>query len=228
MPRKNPTGKARGSQHGRSKLTEEQVLAIRRRWFRRNDSRPQLTQTQLGHEYGVTQGAIKLIVRGVNWKHVGGPIARVGDWKRGSTDPLRRFWAKVLKTDRCWLWTAGVSGPGYGSFGRETTHRYSWQLHYGPIPDGLGVLHRCDEKLCVRPDHLFLGTFAENMADKLSKGRQAKGERVAGHKLTSDQVIEMRRAHADGVRQADLARRYGIRSSSVSQIVHGKRWKHVR
>ena len=80
----------------------------------------------------------------------------------------------------CWVWTAGKA-EGYGVLrvnGKNMgAHRFSWEIHYGPIPQGLWVLHRCDNRSCPRPDHLFVGTCADNEADKKAKGRQAKGER---------------------------------------------------
>jgi hypothetical protein len=88
-----------------------------------------------------------------------------------------RFWAKVQKTDSCWLWT-GCKSRGYGRFRSrgnkvtsQRTHRVSWEIAHGPIPDGLKVLHRCDTPACVRPDHLFLGTQKENVWDSIQKGR---------------------------------------------------------
>lgn len=93
-----------------------------------------------------------------------------------SPEAVRRFWAKVHKSDGCWEWT-GKRASGYGRFvtppGRRmwSAHRYSWTLANGPIPDGLFVLHHCDNKPCVRPEHLFLGTNADNMRDAWRKGR---------------------------------------------------------
>lgn len=89
--------------------------------------------------------------------------------------PDVRFWKHVRKTESCWIWTGGTI-TGYGQFHPTDTrvmkaHRFSWELHYGPIPAGLWVLHRCDTPPCVRPDHLFLGTHADNMADARAKGR---------------------------------------------------------
>jgi hypothetical protein len=97
-----------------------------------------------------------------------------------------RFWPKVSKSDGCWTWT-GKTGNGYGQIriagkgsGLIGAHRLSWALHYGPIPAGLFVCHNCpdgDNPLCVRPEHLFLGTHEQNMADMVAKGRAASGDR---------------------------------------------------
>lgn len=88
-----------------------------------------------------------------------------------------RFWAKVHKTDGCWLWTGGMYATGYGFTGtrkrRLYAHRVAYMLTYGPIPDGMQVCHHCDTPPCVRPDHLFLGNHAENAADRIAKGRLA-------------------------------------------------------
>lgn len=90
-----------------------------------------------------------------------------------------RFWEKVMipPGDGCWLWVATLSSTGYGMFTvrrglRAATHRFSWELHFGPIPDGLLVCHHCDVPACVRPDHLFLGTHADNARDSVQKGRR--------------------------------------------------------
>lgn len=90
-----------------------------------------------------------------------------------------RFWLKVQKGSGCWLWTGGKHGRGYGGLhcGGKVfrkylqAHRVSWELHHGPIPDGLWVLHKCDNPICVNPDHLFLGTRQDNMGDCAAKGR---------------------------------------------------------
>lgn len=153
-----------------------------------------------------------------------------------------RFWEKVVKTEACWLWTSAIGTGGYGSFSAtsiglsrsEPAHRVSWTLQNGPIPEGLYVLHTCDNRLCVRPSHLFLGTHATNMQDKIAKGRQSKGAAhsvtcrgtlVGNSKLTEAIVIAIRQ---DTRPQAIIGMEYGITQALVSYVKSGKIWKHVK
>lgn len=152
-----------------------------------------------------------------------------------------RFWAKVdrsqLSPGGCWTWTAGTCGSGYGSFqGPHRTlnaHRVAWEIENGPIPKGDGhhgtcVCHRCDNKLCCNPAHLFLGSNAANMADKAQKGRQARGERSGNVKLDTDKVKAIRACYATGCfSQASLAEQFGISTTQIHSVVNRKSWRHV-
>src|SRR6202023_2451488 len=113
-----------------------------------------------------------------------------------STDQRQRFWAKVNKTETCWLWTGALKGNGYGMVGVHRhpryAHRVVWQMERGPIPAGLSVLHRCDVLNCVRPDHLFLGTQKENMEDAAGKKRVKYGEAHHNHSVTIEEIAEIR------------------------------------
>ena len=139
----------------------------------------------------------------------------------------QRFWAKVKKTDGCWEWTACCSSSGYGQICRGghsgpqvQAHRLSWELHNGPIPDGMCVLHRCDN-----PSHLFLGTIADNNADMAAKGRAAHqhGETNGSCRLTADQVNDIRLYLAQGVKQRTLASYFGVHQTTICDINIGRR-----
>ncbi len=153
-----------------------------------------------------------------------------------------RFWEKVQKTDTCWLWTAcrHTSKLPYGviGVGREIklAHRVSYELAYGSIPQGMNVLHRCDNASCVRPDHLFLGTQADNAQDMATKGRvrggmhdvDQHGEKNKQAKLTDDKVRTIRERYAaGGISMEKLASEYGISIGHVSVIISRKAWRHV-
>lgn len=152
-------------------------------------------------------------------------------------DPIPRFFAKVIEApDGCWLWTGAKGSHGYGNFGYRkpkttTAHRYAYELWHGPIPDGLVVCHTCDVRLCVNPDHLFLGTYKENTQDGVAKGRifgarynPARGERSGKAVLTEEQVRAIR---ADPRRQVDIAADYGIAQAHVSRILRREVWAHI-
>lgn len=145
-----------------------------------------------------------------------------------------RFWAKVdIKTDAnlCWEWQAGKSGFGYGqfkvrSYHKVDSHRVAWELMYGETPDGLWVLHTCDNPRCCNPNHLFLGTALDNARDKESKNRGNKaGEHNGDHKLTAKQVEYIRSRFAVGnILKCELAAEMGVSASTISRIVRNKQW----
>jgi HNH endonuclease len=133
----------------------------------------------------------------------------------------------------CWLYLGGRNSDGYGSFylnGQTVkTHRFAWEEMRGPIPSGLWVLHKCDVRHCCNPDHLYLGTIAENTADWVRRGRvpSQRGELNRRARLTGAQVVEMRALLAQGVNQQILAAQFGVSDSHVSEIKRGRKWAHV-
>lgn len=161
-------------------------------------------------------------------------------WNKGNPAHNRstpdKFMAKVNKTDSCWLWTGGTNHIGYGIVGYHgkayKAHRLSWTINVGPIPDGLKVLHRCDVRNCVRPDHLFLGTQDDNMKDCATKGRIVSvpryGEQNARSKMTADGVRKMREIYArGGIGQKNLGKMFGVTAMTVNRIVRGQLWKQI-
>jgi hypothetical protein len=144
-----------------------------------------------------------------------------------------RFWNSVQKSDGCWLWTGTIDKDGYGVTSERNgtqirAHRVSYELHNGPITDGRYVLHRCDNRPCVNPDHLWLGTTTENTADMVAKNRQAKGERHGRAKLTSDQVREARRLYSTGEHSMrSLGIRFGISGVAMSMIINRRHHANV-
>lgn len=142
-----------------------------------------------------------------------------------------RFWAKVRKGEGCWEWTATRIRSGYGHVrvGRRLSlaHRVSWEIHFGAIPDGLCVLHHCDNPPCVRPDHLFLGTVADNSADMVVKGRQCRGEHRPAARLAADDVACARALNRAGASQHSLARAFGISHTSMRRALLGTKWRSV-
>lgn len=132
----------------------------------------------------------------------------------------------------CIDWTGSCNKWGYGKIGGGSgtisTHRFAWEQAHGPIPDGMWVLHRCDNRVCCNPDHLFLGTAQDNMDDCCEKQRQARGSKQGSHKLSEEQVAQIRDSYATGgATQTDLAREFGVRQATISRIVLRDSWKHA-
>jgi hypothetical protein len=144
-----------------------------------------------------------------------------------------RVAAYINRAEGCWEWTSARNPQGYGVLrvgeGNKLAHRLTYEQAYGPIPLGMYVLHRCDNPGCVRPDHLFLGTLADNNADMRAKGRargpSLKGSAIHNAKLTEAIVRAIRKSPAKGV---ELARKYGVSQTIISAARKGHIWKHVK
>ena len=136
----------------------------------------------------------------------------------------------TIQPNGCWLWFGHIDKYGYGSLkvGRKTktAHRTSFETFVGPVEAGASVLHRCDNRACVNPDHLFIGDQRENIRDMMAKGRKAqqKGAANSGAKLSDDQVIAIR---GDTRAQAEIGKDYGITQSLVSYIKSRRLWGHL-
>lgn len=140
---------------------------------------------------------------------------------------------KLDTSTQCWLWTASTAGKGYGQIRIPGTrlnayaHRAAYEIHKGQVPEGKYVCHTCDNMRCVNPDHLWLGSCAENQQDMVSKGRSLYGERNPYARLTPDAVRKIRQLLAQGIAQTKIAAMFGIQQMEVSRIKTGKRWKHL-
>jgi hypothetical protein len=161
-----------------------------------------------------------------------------------NTTPIEiRFWSKVNKCGAipehcpelgvCWEWLMHRDKHGYGKFKRhgngEMSHRMAWELTNGSIPDGLWVLHKCDNPSCVNPTHLFLGTPKDNVIDRENKqrGNRGTGENSRHHTLTASQVYEIRQRYTNdpNVSYRSLGREFGVRHSTIGRIIRGDNWK---
>jgi hypothetical protein len=174
--------------------------------------------------------------------------------RRDSRSFEESFWSGIDKNGpvpthmsqlgHCWLWVRGKYAQGYGCLywypaakNRMKAHRASWIIHFGQPPVGLRVLHRCDNKSCVNPDHLFVGTQKDNMHDCMKKGRfhfpinlirhKQCGARCPNAKLTDSIVVQMRRERSNGHTYAEIAPKYGVTKECVSLVCRRLTWGHV-
>lgn len=146
---------------------------------------------------------------------------------------IERFWKGVplnRPKGSCWIWIGTKWKCGYGRIkfkgAIRAAHRISWALHFGPVPIGQFVLHKCDMKACVNPDHLFLGTHQDNMDDMKKKGRQPRskffGDSNGASKLTTTMAAEIRGSR--GLSQRALAQKYGVTQTAIGAVLLGKTW----
>lgn len=149
-------------------------------------------------------------------------------------DPEREFWDRVVRSKHpqaCWIWSGYVTPAGYGRLKHHrkctAAHRFSYELANGPIPENMCVCHHCDNRRCVRPAHLFLGTNTDNHADMVRKGRHTKGETNGTSKLSDEDVRCMRTIARLGVSCAELGRIFGVHKNAAALAIRGRNWAHV-
>lgn len=145
-----------------------------------------------------------------------------------------RFWGKVNKTDTCWLWVGSEhSDYHYGIFWINQqpfrAHVYSWYLTHGNIPPNKDVLHKCNVRLCVNPEHLYIGTALDNARDRTRAGviTGNQGEARYNHKLTELQVKQIRRLYTSGITQEDIAKQYNVSRPLISMVCSHRIWRSV-
>ena len=155
-----------------------------------------------------------------------------------SAAPLEeRFFRTLVKTDSCWIWQGRIIGKGYGMIGlggkgakQVLAHRLSYEIHKGAIPEGMVVMHKCDNPRCVNPDHLEAGTQSQNIKDAFARMRKvlplkkAKGEECGAAKLTNEIVLSIR---ASTLSLKQLATLHGVSKSSIERIRYRKTWRHI-
>jgi hypothetical protein len=156
-----------------------------------------------------------------------------GVYERTAKPLPERLWANVQKTDSCWLWQGFPCRKGHGQImncgykpqepwrRKFQVHRITYEMLKGPIPKGICVCHRCDVPNCVNPDHLFLGTVAQNNLDMVAKRRHAHGTNHYNTKLTPDQVLFVR---SSSLSQMKLAKQLGVSKTCIQAIRSGRSW----
>jgi hypothetical protein len=162
-------------------------------------------------------------------------------WRHGSYDyrPATiedKFWINVRKSESCWIWTGHVMKNGYGTITVKRApfgaHRFSYELHYGKIKNGLSVLHKCDVRNCVNPEHLFIGTQQDNMTDMINKRRHRTnpsiGEKSGRAKLKESDVIEIKRLIKLNLSMSSIANKYGVSPRAIRSIKDNENWKHIK
>lgn len=219
MTRKVRRGAA-GEKNGAAKLTWSIVSEIRSAYI------PWVvTMRQLADRYGVNPQTICMIISNQTWK-------TTAEWRRNVkptlTDRFLRGFDRI--PGGCWIWRGNRTVSGYGRLGkspRVLMHRFSYEHYVGPIPEGMDILHHCDVRPCVNPKHLYAGTDADNVRDKVLRGRHVKGEKAASAKLTLSGVSEIRRRYRAGVRGHGctvLGKKFGISNVAVHKIISGRSW----
>lgn len=158
-------------------------------------------------------------------------ICSIPDCDKRCASIAKRFWRYVSPrgASECWEWQGYRDPLGYGKINYRPSgaHRVSWILHFGDIPEGMLVCHRCDNPSCVNPGHLFLGSNADNMADRNRKGRNARGSSAHSAVLTETDIPTIRDMIKRGVPQIAIAANFGVSHATIRNISCGRNWRHV-
>lgn len=161
-------------------------------------------------------------------------------WRASDGCMLERFWQNVEKSEACWNYkTLNVEGYGIIAVGsgprrkQYLAHRYAWKVYHGTLPPAdMAICHHCDNPRCVRPEHLYVGTWKDNAEDRTRRDRHVRGERSWSAKLTDDQVREIRLSFKrTGPKQSNtsqLARQYGVSPCTIGFVVSGRGWRHLQ
>lgn len=177
-------------------------------------------------------------------REIGERYNKSGDWvkdlmkkhniptKKTKTSKERFMFYVKVQENGCWNWLGSTNNDGYGSFQinkkRYRSHKASYLLFVGEFDQSLYCLHKCDNPSCVNPDHLFLGTQKDNMQDAKRKGRNNKGRGVIFAKLNGDKIREIRKLLKQSMSQTDIAKIYGVKPNTISQIKTGHTWSHIK
>jgi hypothetical protein len=137
------------------------------------------------------------------------------------------FHTMYEKTEGCWNWKGKTNPGGYGKWNQRAASRRAYEYAFGAIPKGLQVCHTCDNRKCVNPDHLFLGTISENMKDKVRKNRQARGSKIGSSILTEEKVLEIRKMRLQNNDYETIAKHFGLKWDTVRRACKGPGWSHV-
>lgn len=152
--------------------------------------------------------------------------------KNYDEDMKQKLFSKIKQVNDCWEWQGSLHRQGYGNFpyknSGQLAHRVSWILFNGEIPSGMNICHKCDNPPCVNPDHLFVGSYQDNINDMFRKGRKNhQGENHPKVKLSSSQVLEIRELLNKKITQEEICKKYGITNGHVGSIKHKRTWKLI-
>jgi len=192
------------------------------------------THREVAKYFGILRVTVTAIARGKSYKRLNLPPTKtIGflAYRGAGLEEKLHAGYEINHETGCWDWVRSTIGGGYGviTWKRQHihAHRLSYELINGPIPDGLHVLHSCDNPKCCNPEHLRVGTVKENMQDMRERMRGTLGEKSSKSKLKNEDVIKILGMIEDGLSLAEIARRYSMDSQAISQIKYGKSWRHI-